>query len=569
MYYLVGMLLLLGILVIIHEFGHFYVAKLCGMKVETFSIGMGKKLLSYKRGETEYAVSLIPFGGYVKILGQDPREEIAPEEQHRSFSLMPLWKRFAVVIAGPVANLILAFFVFWILFIKGFPSPSSTIQFVMPNSIAAQAGLHAGDKVIEVSTSSTTKSIRELQDFQQFMRVTNDPKIHLKVQREAQTLDFDVSTDDGKTVDALTGLERNSRVIPGVDFQNYAPIYTLNPAISKINLLKKELGGNYFFVESVEVDGQKTEMHSNYELENLLAQSKGKTLTLHARLIDLKKDVADFAEKNIPITPAANASVIVSAGFIPAHLLVTQILAASAAEKMGLKAGDLILNLNKEPMWTFMQFRERLQNLATSGKKLELDWLRDGKTMHGQFAPSYVDQENPVTEKTEKKFQLGAMFIAFGDASFEKVQSHGFFDGLKLSANKTWNMSASIVESFEYLLSGKVSIKAMGGPVMIGKIAGDSLRLGWEYFLKILAFISLNLCIFNLIPLPVLDGGHILLFAIEAIVRRPIPAKIVEAWATAGFVLLMGLALFVTFNDLHKLNFAEPIIKLFTKGSSN
>jgi len=561
MYYIVGILLLLGILIFIHEFGHFYVAKLCGMKVQTFSIGMGHKIFRFVRGETEYVLSWIPFGGYVKILGQDPREEIAPEEQHRSFSKMPIWKRFAVVIAGPLANFILAFFVFWALFAKGFPSPSAVVHFVHPGSPAQVAGVQAGDKVLHVKANDSDTEVRELQDLQRFLRIHDAPSVVLDIDRDGIRQQLTVASVRGKLVDPMTGLDREALTLPGVEFQSYPPLYTA----LKDSALGKVVQAPFFVIDSVEYEGELIEeINSSYEVEKAFAKSlaEQKPLKLSVRSISLEAESQVAEPQIIEITPESSTD-FNKFGFVPAHLLITQVLEGSAAATLGLQKGDILKELNGKTMWTFSQFRNQLQESSSSGGSLNLKWLRDGKSMEGVFIPQHVDHENPVTQLKEKKFQLGAMFVGFSEASFEKVKAKGFFDGMSLAWDKTVAMSGSIVESFWLLISGKVSMKAMGGPVMIGKIAGDSLKLGADYFLKMLAFISLNLAIMNLIPLPVLDGGHILLFAIEGIIRRPMPVKFIEIWATTGFFMLISLALFVTFNDIAKLNILAPLLNLF------
>ncbi|MEZ4815635.1 MAG: RIP metalloprotease RseP [Bdellovibrionota bacterium] len=560
MYYIVGILLLLGILIFIHEFGHFYVAKLCGMKVQTFSIGMGHKIFRFVRGETEYVLSWIPFGGYVKILGQDPREEVAPEEQHRSFSKMPIWKRFAVVIAGPAANFILAFFVFWALFAKGFPSPSATIHFVHPGSPAQVAGIQAGDKILHIKVGDKEAEVRELQDLQRFLRTHTATSAVLDIDRDGIRQQITVDAIQGKLTDPMTGLDRESLTMPGIEFQSYPPIYTA----AKGSELEKLIPDPFFVIDSLEFgETKKPELSSSYEVQKAFAAAlaEKQTLKLSVRAISLEADSKISEPRTVELS-AENLS-FSEFGFIPAHLLITQVLEGSAAYTLGLQKGDLIQELNGTPMWTFSQFRNQLQEFAAKDENLTLRWLRDGKTMQGVFIPQHIDRENPVTQLKEKKFQLGAMFVGFSEASFEKVKAKGFLDGISLAWDKTIAMSGSIVESFSLLITGKVSMKAMGGPVMIGKIAGDSLKLGMDYFLKMLAFISLNLAIMNLIPLPVLDGGHILLFMIEGITRRPMPMKFVEIWATSGFFLLISLALFVTFNDIVKLNVFAPIIGLF------
>lgn len=561
MYYFAGIILLLGILVFIHEFGHFYVAKLCGMKVKTFSIGMGPKLLKFTRGETEYALSLVPFGGYVNIMGQDPQEDVPENERHRSFSRMSLLKRFAVVIAGPAANFILTFFVFWFLFAKGFPSPSATIHFVQPNSPAAQAGILAGDKVLSIQNAQTQQNVRELSDLQRFLRNSKEGSFQIKIERDGKAQELSVLGQTGKMSDSLTGIDRDSVTLTGVEFQSYPPVFS----VEKKSELSKKYSKNLFIVESYKIGNEKTDIDSIYQLEKAWKQSadQKQPLALVVHFLDTQNEKQTGPE-TIEMTASPN-STLSSYGFVPAHLMITQIMDGSAASKLGLQKGDILKELNKQPVWTFFQFKNRLQEVAASHESLHLKWFRDGQLKEGSFTPQYVENENPITQVKEKKFQLGTMFVGVGDTSFEKVKAKGLADGIQLAATKTWNMSASILESFVFLATGKVSMKAMGGPVMIGKIAGESLKLGFDSFMKMLAFISLNLCILNLMPLPVLDGGHIVLFAIEGIIRRPIPYKIIEGWATVGAFMLIGLALFVTFNDLSKLNVFSSTLKIFGK----
>jgi regulator of sigma E protease len=561
MYYFAGIILLLGILVFIHEFGHFYVAKLCGMKVKTFSIGMGPKLFKFTRGETEYALSLVPFGGYVNIMGQDPQENVPEDEKHRSFSRMSLLKRFSVVIAGPAANFILTFFVFWLLFAKGFPSPSATIHFVQPNSPAAQAGVLAGDKILSIQNAQTQQNVRELSDLQRFLRNTNEGSFQLKIERDGKVQELTLQGQLGKMSDSLSGIERESVTLTGAEFQSYPPVFS----VKKNSELSKKYSKNLFIIESYKIGEENFDIDSIYQLEKAWNQSlhQKQKLSLKVHFLDTqnaKESIPETIDLEVPSQKDLNAY-----GFIPAHLMITQILDESAASKLGLQKGDILKELNKQPVWTFSQFKNRLQEVAASHQSLNLKWIRDGQIKEGSFTPQYVENENPITQLKEKKFQLGAMFIGVGEASFEKVKAVGFVDGIQLAAMKTWNMSASILESFVFLATGKVSMKAMGGPVMIGKIAGESLKLGFDSFMKMLAFISLNLCILNLMPLPVLDGGHIVLFAVEGIIRRPIPYKIIEGWATVGAFMLIGLALFVTFNDLSKLNVISNTLKIFGK----
>ena len=249
----------------------------------------------------------------------------------------------------------------------------------------------------------------------------------------------------------------------------------------------------------------------------------------------------------MPATPEA-------AGIAASELVVLEVKDGTPASALGLKQGDEILSLNNEPVKSFLWFRERLQELAHDNTEIAISWRRGNEAQHASVKPEKVSTTDPVTEASKDQFQIGAAFLALPAAPLTyTLKANGIVDAMVLGWDKTVNLSISMVASFYYLATGEISPKTLGGPLLIGKIAGESVKQGWEAFLKMMAFISLNLFILNLLPVPVLDGGHLVLFAIEAVRRKPLSLKIVEVWTTTGFFLLMGLVAVVFFNDLSRL----------------
>jgi regulator of sigma E protease len=242
------------------------------------------------------------------------------------------------------------------------------------------------------------------------------------------------------------------------------------------------------------------------------------------------------------------------ARLLTSDLLVNQVSADSPAQKLGLQWGDRILEIGGEPVESFAQFRSRVQSLAASGTPIALRWQRGSEVLEGSVEPKQVEQKDPLTEVKQQQFQVGIQFAAVAvPPTLVVLKAKNPWDMMVLSWTKTVDLSTAMLGSFYHLAVGDISPKTLGGPVLIGKIAGESLKQGWDSFLKMMAFISLNLFILNLLPIPVLDGGHLVLFAVEAIRKKPLSLKAIEVWSTAGFVVLMSLVAVVFFNDLSRL----------------
>ena len=446
---LLAFAVVLGILVVVHELGHYLVARWCNVKVLRFSVGMGKVIWSRRIGpdQTEWALSALPFGGYVKML--DAREEelgeLSPEDLRREFTHQHVAKRIAIVAAGPIANFLLAIVIFAGLYTHGIPEPVSRVA-VDSSSAAHRAGLRSGDLVTAVNDNV----VRSWSDLRWNL-------LHAAI--------------DGKSAQ----LELTRSVASG------------GQEIIAVNL-------PLAFVTTADLD------------EHLM-----------------EKLGLDFAR------PKARLGKILPDG---------------AAAKAGLQAGDLILTINDEPIADGMALVARLQ--AAAGQRLMLGGLRGKQS----FSVTVV----PEAERSGDK--LVGRIRAQVDTSAEMTTvSASLPSAFHLAAKKTWDTSSMTLTMLGKMIIGEASIKNITGPITIADYAGQTARIGAISFLSFIAFISISLGVMNLLPIPVLDGGHLLYYSLELLTGRPVPKRAGEIAQRAGLGLLMALMVVAVFNDIARLIF--------------
>lgn len=571
MEYFVGFVLLLGILVFVHELGHFLAAKWCGVRCDTFSIGMGPKILKFVRGETEYAISILPLGGYVKLFGQDPREEVPKGQENRSFGHKSLWQRAFIVIAGPLANLLLAIVVFAGLMMYGFPSEAPVLNRVLAGSKAELAGFKSGDWVESLSWTDKNGSAQKVspRDLDHLKSAISDhvgTEITFEIKRKEQNMALVKYTPEVvEQRDPTTGLIQNMGGIAGVEDQAPAPVLV---SVSPGSWADSRMVPTPFFVESVSVpnagEALDIPVQSSDDLESAwqkaveLSPKSGAQIVLKGKWLIEGQDPKDetlglawSSEKDAP-----NESFHSNGFYTYNALKLVEVLEDSAAEEIGLQKGDVVISLDKEPISGLLTFREKLQVLATQKPSIEVEWIRDGKLMSKSFKPALKNLEDPLTGQSKERFQIGASFMPYqAIPAMTTVQSSSVIEATSYGVVKSFVVSAAMLKSISYLIQGKLSRKALSGPFMIGKIAGDSFKAGMLPFLKMMAFISLNLFLLNLFPIPVLDGGHLVMFGVEAITRKPLSIKFLERWTMVGFVFLLSLMAYVSVNDLIRMFF--------------
>jgi regulator of sigma E protease len=423
----------LGFMILIHEFGHYAAAKLLGVRVEVFSIGFGKRLLGFRRGETDYRIAAIPLGGYVKMSGENPMD--ARTGDPAEFMSHPRWHRFIIAIAGPAMNILLAIGLLTVVYMVHYEYPvymdqPAVVGWVEPDSPAAKAGLQMGDRLTRI------------EDIQNPTWEQVDPKV------------------------------------------------MLNPD------------------QPIEITFQR----GNQQFE--------KTLVPEPSGISQMGYVGWVADQ--PNT-------------------VTDLEPGMPAEKAGVKEGDVIVALDGKPVPAIAAMIQTLKE--TKDKPVDMTVLRDGKVMNFHLQPVLAD----VQGAKEKRYRIGIQSIP------TKVGKLPLAAAFQRSLEDNKKSSMLILELLQKLVRGKVSLRTVEGPIGIGRAAGQAAsEKGWTPLMGLTAAISLNLGIFNLLPIPILDGGVILLLFVESLMRRDISLRIKERIYQAAFVFLVLFAVMVIYNDLAK-----------------
>lgn len=446
--YVLPFLAALGVLIIVHEFGHYIIARLCGVKVLRFSLGFGKVLFMRRLGadQTEWALSVFPLGGYVKML--DEREAPVPaEELHRAFNRQSVWRRIAIVAAGPLANFVLAIVLYWGLYAGGVEEIRARIGEPPAESQAAQAGFQDGELVRSVNGD-------EVQTWTDFRwHLLND------------------------------ALDRRSVAIETINGQN------------EIAFRKLDLSG-------VDVD----------QTQNDAASQLG--LRLYR-----------------PKLPA----------------VLGQLSADGAAATAGLQSGDRVVRIGDKAVETWSELVASVRDAA--GQTLEVEVLRGNETRVVQLVPKAIE-ENGRT--------IGRIGVAMADAEGQRdlmfvTVRYGALDALTKGINQTWETATMSLSVLGRMIVGEVSVKNLSGPVTIADFAGQSARMGWAHYIKFLALISISLGVLNLLPVPVLDGGHLLYYVIEIIKGGPVSERVMEIGQQIGMALLAALMAFAFYNDINRL----------------
>ena len=447
-YYLAAFALVLGVLVIVHEYGHYIVARWAGVKVLKFSVGFGRALWSKRMGRdgTEWAIGVFPLGGYVKML--DEREgDVAPEELHRSFNRKSVWRRMAIVAAGPLANILLAILVYWGLFWYGMEELKPIFGPPVAASPAAAAGFVSGERVLKVGG----EVVQTWQDMRWVLlrKAVDQDLIDFEVinpHNEITThrLDVSLAREGGWEGDALTTL--------GVNFYR-------------------------------------------------------------------------------PILPA----------------VIGEVSPDSAAAAAGLVPGDEILEIDGELVSNWAEVVRTVR--ASSGKPLKLVAQRNGELRRIDITPRTVH---------EGAHEIGRIGATVKDIGLQRSDlmitvRYGIIDALGKSVYEAWDKSAFSLVMMGKMISGEVSWRNISGPVTIADYAGQSAKLGVDYYLKFMALVSISLAVLNLLPIPVLDGGHLLYYVVEIIRRKPLTERSMEIGQQVGLGLLLMLMAFAFYNDINRL----------------
>lgn len=525
---IVPFVLLLGILVFVHEFGHFIVARMCGVKVEVFSLGFGKKILQYKWGDTNYCLSLIPFGGYVKMYGEQGGEIVPEDQRHMSFTHKSVWKRISIVLAGPLMNLLFAILVFGGIAYFGEETRAPKIADVQAGSVADQAGLKAHDTIVSVGGVL----VRSYEEFQNALTANQNAAVAVVVKQANEperNLNIKISSMKNPNIfstDSMIG-----------EIAGLLPYAKGSLVAVKMDSLAYRFGfrtGD----EIVKIDGMKVSTWTN--------------LTY---LVDGKNhDVKLASGKEIQVVAAKDISSLQDLGFEEPELYLDQVVADSPASKADIQAKDKILAINAEPMKNWDAVLNKIKSY--DGKEaLSITLLREGVEVTKKVTPLVTSQMTAVG-KEDRRYTIGIVpMVNFTNPETVKIAEPSVFAALSRGAKRSYDISAMTVISFVRMFQGEVSHKNIGGMISIGKAAKDSYAMGAQSFLMTMGILSISLFILNLLPVPVLDGGHLVFYIIEVVKGSPLSVKKIEVAHQVGFALLMGLMVLALFNDFTKFLF--------------
>jgi regulator of sigma E protease len=437
----------LGVLIVIHEYGHYVVARICGVKVLRFSVGFGKPLWTRRAGpdRTEWVIAVLPFGGYVKML--DEREgPVAPHELHRAFNRMNVWRRIVIVVAGPLANFLLAVVIYWCLFLQGVQELKPMVAAPELGSIAAESGLTRGETILKVNG----EPVASWQDLRWKL-------LQLAVERHAVDLD---------TLDAQQ-----------------------TPHQRRLDL-------------------------GRFDLERLEGDP---LVTLGLKLYR-------------PETPP----------------LVGKVEAGEAADAAGLRTGDRVLAIEGRNI----RFPDEVVAAvrASPGQPLRFRVARGPAELDVVITPAVVGQNGKGVGRigaavhTDPEVMKGLVTLVRYDP----------LSAMRMSLARTWDTSVFSLKILGKMLVGQVSWKNLSGPVTIADYAGQSARLGLAAYVAFLALISISLGVLNLLPIPLLDGGHLLYYLVELLKGSPVSERVMELGQRFGLTVLLFLMVFALYNDINR-----------------
>lgn len=539
------MIVLLGVLIFIHELGHFLVAKYFNVKVETFSLGFGPKIWKFVRGETTYCISAIPFGGYVKMFGDELGGEVEPALRNRSFLHKPVYQRIAIALAGPLMNLALAFLLFVTIAFVGEQVVAPRLGDLDAKSQAYSLGFRSGDTILAIND----KVAGRWDDIEQTISESQGKELSFKVvhenAEEPVVIKATPTSTEGKQ---FFQLGKTVGEIEGFDFMSHSSLIAVSDPKSIFGQLGFQTGDRI-----LQVNDEPVKTFRDLQ-DALLAEGGAQTITFKVERYGIEENVKEPQKmdvvwdlKKIPFPDSPDKF-----GIHNPETFIGKVQEDAPAAMAGLKVNDHILMINDQQILTFKDIVRAVSSYKEESGPLRVDVFRDGKVKNVTVIPKMTEIKSEGAP-TDKRFTIGIFPLRSPHVDYVTWRAPTFVGAFTWGAQKTWTWSYNTVLSFVLLVKGQVSPKNLGGFISIGQMASKSWQIGLDAFLKIMAIISLNLFILNLFPVPVLDGGHIVLFTIEAIKGSPLSVRKMEIAQQIGVFLLLFLLAFSLFNDFSRV----------------
>lgn len=543
---LASFIVFLGALVFIHELGHFLVAKLLNVKVLRFSIGFGPRIFGFTRGETEYRVAWIPLGGYVKMAGEQPYEELSPEEAKRGFLAQPPWKRSLIVLAGPAFNLIFPILAYFFVFLG--PEVSSRVWAVEPGMPAAVAGIEPGDRIVRVDD----KEVRTFRDLQRALAGSYDQEISITLDRDGRSISTKITPARATETNVIETVTRGRIGVSPVPRPPIIGVSAGSPA---------EAAGLRTFDRIVAINGRP--VANEIELAKVLDEVSGALRIQVARtepkpIAGLTVQVPSLVSVELTEGEGAGLSAL---GLERSNLYVWSVSAGSPAALAGLRSGDRLVSINGKELRSFTAFEDALAAFGEkpftvtwrSGSELKTQELKqvkvpilDGGREIAQVLDVGIRRRHGFSESLEPQFRTL-------EVSKPDTVNLGVVAALAESANVVPEVIRQTAIAIARLLTGSLPLDSVGSPLMIWQIATEGAKQGADAYMSRMALLSVNLGLMNLLPIPILDGFHLLAAVWEGIRRRPIPTRAREVANMVGLALLLLLMLIALKNDISKM----------------
>lgn len=434
-------IILLGIIIFIHELGHFLFAKVLGVRVLKFSLGFGPKIIGKKYGDTEYLISSVPLGGYVKMLGENTDDELSEDDKPFAYNNQPVWKRVIIVSTGPIFNLVFAVLLFIVVFLSGIPTPYPDIGKIEENSPAAKAGFATGDKVLAIDGHV----VQSWDDIVKLLNESSGKSLLFKIKRAQEVMELSV------------------------------------------------------------IPVSKTE-------KNIFGEDK--------------------EYWDIGIFPLV-------------YPVVGEVVEGGRAEEADMKKGDRIIEIDGTPIKTWQDMTEIIHR--NSGNQLNFKIERNNRIMELSITPEEKTLYSPGGEAKK----LGIIGIKHIGNDF--IKKYSIPDAISLSLEKTWDIIVLTFVVIIKLIQRVLPIDIIGGPIFILQMAGEQASRGLLDFIFFMAVININLGILNLLPIPILDGGHIVFLGIEAIRKKPLNEKFIAVSQRVGIAIIIIIMVFAFYNDIMRI----------------